>query len=92
MPNFPNSILALATTLERGWESYRLRGEFDLFVELLQALHRALVEVAENNVEVILPGFTHLKWPSPSALPTTCWPMSKCLSAMPSACWMCASA
>ncbi|RKT58822.1 response regulator receiver modulated diguanylate cyclase [Azonexus fungiphilus] len=39
MPNFPNSILALATTLERGWESYRLRGEFDLFVEFTLSLN-----------------------------------------------------
>ena len=42
-----------------------LRGEIDLIVELLQALQRALVEVAENNVEVILPGFTHLQVAQP---------------------------
>ncbi|MCZ2107912.1 MAG: argininosuccinate lyase, partial [Burkholderiales bacterium] len=40
-------------------------GEIDLIVELLQALQRALVEVAENNVEVILPGFTHLQVAQP---------------------------
>ncbi len=42
-----------------------LRGEIDLIVELLQALQLALVEVAENNVEVILPGFTHLQVAQP---------------------------
>ena len=42
-----------------------LRGEIDLIVELLQALQQALVEVAENNVEVILPGFTHLQVAQP---------------------------
>ena len=42
-----------------------LRGEIDLIVELLQALQRALVEVTENNVEVILPGFTHLQVAQP---------------------------
>ena len=42
-----------------------LRGEIDLIVELLQALQLSLVEVAENNVEVILPGFTHLQVAQP---------------------------
>ncbi|QXL85757.1 argininosuccinate lyase [Comamonas sp. NLF-1-9] len=42
-----------------------LRGEIDLIDGLLRALQRALVEVAENNVEVILPGFTHLQVAQP---------------------------
>ena len=42
-----------------------LRGEIDLIVELLQALQLSLVEVAENNVEAILPGFTHLQVAQP---------------------------
>ncbi len=42
-----------------------LRGEIDVTVELLRALQLALVEVAENNVEVILPGFTHLQVAQP---------------------------
>src|SRR5690606_24381814 len=33
-----------------------LRGEIDLIADLLTELQRALVEVAEKNVEVILPG------------------------------------
>ncbi len=39
MLNFPNSILALASALERGWESYRQQGEFDLFVEFTLSLN-----------------------------------------------------
>src|SRR5690606_25829954 len=42
-----------------------LRGEIDLLIELLNELQRALVEVAEKNVEVILPGFTHLQVAQP---------------------------
>ena len=38
-----------------------LRGEMDLISALLVDLQRALVEVAGRNVEVILPGFTHLQ-------------------------------
>lgn len=39
MSNFPNSVLALAATLERGWASYREQGEFDLFVEFTLSLN-----------------------------------------------------
>ena len=42
-----------------------LRGEMDLIAELLVELQKALVEVAEKNVEVILPGFTHLQVAQP---------------------------
>ena len=42
-----------------------LRGEIDLIRELLRELQLALVEVAEPNVEVILPGFTHLQVAQP---------------------------
>ncbi|MBL0944222.1 MAG: argininosuccinate lyase [Hydrogenophaga sp.] len=42
-----------------------LRGETDLIIGLLTDLQRALVEVAERNVEVILPGFTHLQVAQP---------------------------
>ncbi len=42
-----------------------LRGEIDLIDGLLTELQRALVEVAEKNVEVILPGFTHLQVAQP---------------------------
>jgi argininosuccinate lyase len=38
-----------------------LRGEIDLIGDLLIALQKALVDIAEKNVEVILPGFTHLQ-------------------------------
>ncbi|MBW8315444.1 MAG: argininosuccinate lyase, partial [Hydrogenophaga sp.] len=37
-----------------------LRSEIDLISDLLVELQTALVDVAEQNVEVILPGFTHL--------------------------------
>ncbi|MBC7445867.1 MAG: argininosuccinate lyase, partial [Polaromonas sp.] len=42
-----------------------LRGEIDLIGGLLIDLQKALVEIAEKNVEVILPGFTHLQVAQP---------------------------
>ena len=42
-----------------------LRGEIDLIGELLVDLQKSLVEVAEANAEVILPGFTHLQVAQP---------------------------
>ncbi|MBX3610090.1 MAG: argininosuccinate lyase [Hydrogenophaga sp.] len=42
-----------------------LRSEIDLITDLLVDLQRALVDVAEGNVDVILPGFTHLQVAQP---------------------------
>jgi argininosuccinate lyase len=42
-----------------------LRGEIDLIAELLVALQVSLVDIAEKNVEIILPGFTHLQVAQP---------------------------
>ena len=42
-----------------------LRDEITAIVALLGGLQRALVDVAERNVEVILPGFTHLQVAQP---------------------------
>ena len=42
-----------------------LRSEIDLIAGLLTELQQALVEVAEKNVDVILPGFTHLQVAQP---------------------------
>ncbi|MDP3324913.1 MAG: lyase family protein, partial [Hydrogenophaga sp.] len=42
-----------------------LRDEIDLIADLLKELQTALVDVAEQNVEVILPGFTHLQVAQP---------------------------
>ena len=42
-----------------------LRGEIDLIAALLAGLQAALIDVAEKNVEVILPGFTHLQVAQP---------------------------
>jgi argininosuccinate lyase len=42
-----------------------LRGEIDLIDGLLTDLQSALVDVAEKNVDVILPGFTHLQVAQP---------------------------
>ena len=42
-----------------------LRGEIDLIAALLLDLQRALVEVAEKNIEVVMPGFTHLQVAQP---------------------------
>ena len=42
-----------------------LRGEIDLIDGLLLDLQKALVDMAEKNVETILPGFTHLQVAQP---------------------------
>ncbi|OGB31339.1 MAG: argininosuccinate lyase [Burkholderiales bacterium RIFCSPLOWO2_12_FULL_61_40] len=42
-----------------------LRGEIDLIGGLLTDLQKALLDVAEKNVDVILPGFTHLQVAQP---------------------------
>ena len=42
-----------------------LRDEIDLIDGLLTDLQKALVDIAEKNVEVILPGFTHLQVAQP---------------------------
>ena len=42
-----------------------LRSEIDLIAGLLVDLQKALVDIAEKNVEVILPGFTHLQVAQP---------------------------
>jgi len=42
-----------------------LRDEIDLIHDLLVELQRSLLEVAEKNVEVIMPGFTHLQVAQP---------------------------
>ena len=42
-----------------------LRGEIDLIGDLLTELQKALLGIAEKNVEVILPGFTHLQVAQP---------------------------
>ena len=42
-----------------------LRGEIDLISELLTDLQKALLTIAGKNVEVILPGFTHLQVAQP---------------------------
>ena len=42
-----------------------LRDEIDIIGGLLNELQRALVEIAERNVDVILPGFTHLQVAQP---------------------------
>ena len=42
-----------------------LRGEIDLIAALLADLQQALVAIAERNVDVILPGFTHLQVAQP---------------------------
>ncbi|RYF20262.1 MAG: argininosuccinate lyase, partial [Comamonadaceae bacterium] len=42
-----------------------LRSEIDLIADLLKGLQVSLVDVAEQNVDVILPGFTHLQVAQP---------------------------
>jgi argininosuccinate lyase len=42
-----------------------LRGEIDAIAALLDELQRALLGVAERNVEVVLPGYTHLQVAQP---------------------------
>jgi argininosuccinate lyase len=42
-----------------------LRSEIDLIAELLTELQKALVDLADKNIDVILPGFTHLQVAQP---------------------------
>jgi argininosuccinate lyase len=42
-----------------------LRGEIDLLCGLLDDLQKALLRLAEKNVDVVLPGFTHLQVAQP---------------------------
>ena len=42
-----------------------LRAEIDLIAPLLTAFQKALVDLAERNIDVILPGFTHLQVAQP---------------------------
>ena len=42
-----------------------LRGEIDALLPLLRAMQAALVEVAEKNIDTILPGFTHMQVAQP---------------------------
>ncbi|MBK8071591.1 MAG: argininosuccinate lyase [Ramlibacter sp.] len=42
-----------------------LRGEIDLIHGLLTVLQKALVQIADQHVDVILPGFTHLQVAQP---------------------------
>lgn len=42
-----------------------LRGEIDMLRGLLTDLQRALVDIAEKNVDVVMPGFTHLQVAQP---------------------------
>ena len=42
-----------------------LRGEIDLISDLLRDLQISLVDIADKNVEVVLPGFTHMQVAQP---------------------------
>jgi argininosuccinate lyase len=42
-----------------------LRGEIDLIADLLTDLQKALLTLAEQNVDVVMPGFTHLQVAQP---------------------------
>ena len=42
-----------------------LRSEIDSIIELLTSLQNALIDIADKNIEVILPGFTHLQVAQP---------------------------
>ena len=42
-----------------------LRGEIDLIGDLLTNLQKALLTIAQKNVDVIMPGFTHLQVAQP---------------------------
>jgi argininosuccinate lyase len=42
-----------------------LRGEIDEIAALLADLQRALVDIAERNVDVVMPGYTHLQVAQP---------------------------
>jgi argininosuccinate lyase len=45
-----------------------LRDEIAEMIRLVQALRRALIDVAERNVETVMPGYTHLQRAQPVSL------------------------
>ena len=62
-----------------------LKREIEALQELLTELQRALLEQAESNQDVVMPGYTHLQRAQPVLLPTTCWPILRCSSGTTSA-------
>ena len=69
-----------------------LRGEIDTIGMLLKDVQTALVDVAEKNVEVILPGFTHLQVAQPVSFAHHLLAYVKCLPATTNAWPTCAAA
>jgi argininosuccinate lyase len=69
-----------------------LRGEIDLIADLLKELQVALVDVAEQNVDVILPGFTHLQVAQPVSFAHHLLAYVEMFAATPSAWPTCAAA
>ena len=47
---------------------YYLRQEIDRIVDSIKALQGELIVVAENNIETVLPGYTHLRQAQPISL------------------------
>jgi argininosuccinate lyase len=68
-----------------------LRGEIDLIGDLLTDLQKALLEVAQENVDVILPGFTHLQVAQPVSFGHHMLAYVEMFSATPSAWRRCAA-
>ena len=69
-----------------------LRGEIDLIAGLLVDLQKALLALAEKNVDTILPGFTHLQVAQPVSFGHHMLAYVEMFAATPSAWPTCASA
>lgn len=62
-----------------------LRDQITVIQSLIQNLQTALVDLAEQNAETVMPGFTHLQVASRLASGITCSPTLKCSAAISSA-------
>jgi argininosuccinate lyase len=69
-----------------------LRGEIDLIAGLLADLQKALLDLAEKNVEVVMPGFTHLQVAQPVSFGHHMLAYVEMFGRDPNACRTCASA
>jgi argininosuccinate lyase len=68
-----------------------LRGAIDNIVGLLKDLRAALINLAEQNTDTILPGFTHMQVAQPITFGHHMLAYGKCSAAIRNVCWIAAN-
>jgi argininosuccinate lyase len=68
-----------------------LRGAIDNIVGLLKDLRAALINLAEQNTDTILPGFTHMQVAQPITFGHHMLAYVKCSAAIRNVCWIAAN-